>query len=249
MSTTLPSAHQGFLPLRRAVACGVLVLAAATGSACESWTAAAPTGASVTAASSAAAAPQTATATQVVNVAAVVDGQPANGYRDTTPADANNTVSMCDASPSGADAGIYRCSPSAAGADVCWRSTGSTLLCVDDPWRKELHRATVTDVLPEAVPLSSPRPFALLLDDGTQCRIRNGGAWGGRHDGLVGAYGCQGADAVLVATADGAQPIDRSQPRWTVQVGPLGADNVSFPPPRTRGVTTAWFATTGNSHV
>jgi hypothetical protein len=40
-------------------------------------------------------------------------------------------------------------------------------------------------------------PFALLLDDGAQCYMRNGGAWGSRDDGLAGAYGCNGESVVL----------------------------------------------------
>jgi hypothetical protein len=86
-------------------------------------------------------------------------------------------------------------------------------------------------------------PFALLLDDGTQCRLRNGGAWGSRDDGLAGAYGCNGESAVLTPLMDASTPaVDRSHPLWTVKVGPLGPDNVHFPPPETHTVTTAWFA-------
>lgn len=185
--------------------------------------------------------------TEVVNVVAVVDGQPADGYADTTPAGEVNDVSMCDASPSGVSAGIYRCSPSAAAADACWKSTGATLLCVNDPWKKELHRVTVTDQLPSDPPVAAPIPFALLLDNGVQCRIRSGGAWGGRDDGLVGAYGCTGDDVVLVPMKGGTEPVDRSQPLWTVKTGPLGVGDAHFPPPQTHAVTTAWFAKTVDS--
>lgn len=181
--------------------------------------------------------------TQVVNVVAVVDGQPANGYRDATPAGESGSVSMCHPSPSGVSAGIYRCSPSAAQADACWKSTGETLLCVDDPWEKRLHRVTVTDPLPADPPVSSPIPFAVLLDNGVRCRIRSGGAWGGRDDGLVGAYGCAGTDDVVLTSTEGdPEPVDRSKPWWTVRTGPLGAGERHFPPPQTHTVTTAWFA-------
>ena len=181
--------------------------------------------------------------TEVVTVVAVVDGQPANGYRETPPTDGPSAaVSMCAASRAGDAAGIYECSPAAAGADVCWASTDSTLLCVNDPWEKQLHRVAVSDALPSDGPVSAPIPFALLLDNGVRCRLRNGGAWGGRDDGLVGAYGCESDDVVLMSTDEGAAPLDRSRPQWTVQVGPLGAGEAHFPPPQTRGVTTAWFA-------
>jgi hypothetical protein len=102
-----------------------------------------------------------------------------------------------------------------------------------------------TDPLPNVHPTTTPVPFALLLADGTRCRLRNGGAWGARDDGLVGAYGCPDeSPAVLVsATAKpGASAIDRSQAMWTVQVGSLGAGDAHLPPPQTRAVITAWFA-------
>ncbi|SPM36592.1 hypothetical protein MRAB57_4433, partial [Mycobacterium rhizamassiliense] len=99
--------------------------------------------------------------------------------------------------------------------------------------------------LPAVHPTATPAPFALQLDDGTQCRLRNGGAWGGRDDGLVGAYGCPfESPAVLVAVSanPGAPAIDRSQALWTVKVGALGAGGAHFPPPQAHTVTTAWFA-------
>jgi hypothetical protein len=185
--------------------------------------------------------------TQVVTAVAVVNSQPANGYLEvpSVPSPSNVTdVFGCDASPAAIDSGIYRCFPSAAGADVCWPSTARTLLCGDDPWDKELHRVTYTDALPAVQPQATPMPFALLLDNGTQCRRRNGGAWASRDDGLAGAYGCNGESAVLAPFQAGgwdlATIIDRSHPLWTVKVGPLRAGNL--PPPQTHTVTTAWFA-------
>jgi hypothetical protein len=187
--------------------------------------------------------------TQVITVVAVdADGHPANGYRlaPAPPGAGNiNDVFGCDASRAAIADNIYRCAPSAAGADVCWPSTQQGLLCLDDPWDKTLRRVVHTDPLPNARPIATPAPFALLLDDGTQCRLRNGGAWGGRDDGLVGAYGCPAeSPAVLVAVTPnpGASAIDRSQALWTVKVGPLGAGDAHFPPPQTRTVATAWFA-------
>jgi hypothetical protein len=87
-------------------------------------------------------------------------------------------------------------------------------------------------------------PFALLLDDGTQCRIRIGGAWGVRDDGLTGAYGCNSESAgAVLAPAQGSWELDafdRSRPLWTVKVGPVRMGNL--PPPQTHTVITAWFA-------
>jgi hypothetical protein len=183
-------------------------------------------------------------------VAVDANGQPVNGYRQLPvsqdPSDVND-VSGCEASPAAVSADIYYCAPTAAGADVCWPAGPGTLLCLNDPWHKELYRVAYTDPLPHVQQPATPEPFALLLDDGTQCRLRNGGAWGGRDDGLVGAYGCPNeTPAVLVSdSAEGAAPaIDRSQPLWTVKVGPLGSGDAHLPPPQTRAVTTVWFAGT-----
>ncbi|OBJ56175.1 hypothetical protein A9W95_14220 [Mycobacterium sp. 1423905.2] len=184
--------------------------------------------------------------TQIITVVAVDGtGKPANGYQELSSAPANVAdVFGCVESPAAVAADIYACAPSAAAADVCWPSTPGSLLCVNDPWARGLHRVT-TAPLGRAQPPSTPSPFALLLDDGTQCRLRNGGAWGGRDDGLVGAYGCPDDNpAVLVPVrSDGkASAIDRSRALWTVQIGSLGSGEPHLPPPETRSVVTAWFA-------
>ncbi|VAZ84111.1 hypothetical protein [Mycobacterium persicum] len=121
-----------------------------------------------------------------------------------------------------------------------------SLLCVDNPWDKRLHRVTYGGPLPGVRPIAMPDPFGLLLDDGTRCLLRNGGAWGGRDDGYVGVYGCGAPDAnlaVLWLPSQGAGTcIDRSAPVWTVKVGQLGTPTDHFPAPQTRAVATVWFA-------
>jgi hypothetical protein len=187
-------------------------------------------------------------ATQVITAVPIgPNGEPIDGYRE-APSQSNITdVADCTtSSPAAVADDIYYCSPSAADADVCWPSTPGSLLCVNDPWNKELHRVSYSDPLPHVKPLAAPQPFALLLDNGTRCRLRNGGAWGGREDGYAGAYGCGPADsnlAVLVMPNRGAaSAIDRSMPVWTVKVGELGSPAAVLPPPQTHTVTTAWFA-------
>lgn len=186
--------------------------------------------------------------TRVITAVAVgSDGQPINGYRE-APAQGNVTAvdSCTTASPSAVADNIYYCSPSAADAGTCWPSTPESLLCVDNPWDQRLHRVTYGGPLPRVHPIATPDPFALALDDGTRCLLRNGGAWGGRDDGYVGVYGCGAPDAnlaVLWLPSQGAGTcIDRSAPLWTVKVGQLGTPSEHFPPPQTRAVATAWFA-------
>jgi hypothetical protein len=187
-------------------------------------------------------------ATEVITLVPVgPNGEPINGYQEApSQSNVNNVVDCTTPSPAAVADDIYSCSPSAASADVCWPSTPGSLLCVDDPWDMQLHRVSYSDQLPHVQPVAQPQPMALLLDDNTRCRLRNGGAWGGRQDGYVGAYGCGPANAnlaVLVQPSQGATAvIDRSLPVWTVKVGPLGSPTTDFPPPRTHTVTTAWFA-------
>jgi hypothetical protein len=191
--------------------------------------------------------------TQVITTIAVGSkGQAINGYRELAPdgnvADGNvAVVNDCSTpSPSAVAPNVYACSPSAAGAATCWPSTPGSLLCVDNPWDKQLHRVSYDGQLPPVQPVASPDPFALALDDGTHCLLRNGGAWGGRDDGYVGAYGCGnfGANlAVLSLPGQGdGSGIDRSGAVWTVKVGQLGSPDAHFPPPQTHAVVSAWFA-------
>jgi hypothetical protein len=187
-------------------------------------------------------------ATQVVIAVPVgPNGEPTDSYQELP--SQGNVASVTDCtSPSLSAVGddIYSCGPSAAGADPCWPSTPGTLLCLDDPWDKRLHRVAYSGQLAGVQPGPITDPFALLLDDGTRCRFRNGGAWGGRDDGYVGVYGCGTAGsnlAVLWLPSEGPGTcVDRSTPAWTVKVGQLGAPNEQFPPPQMRTVTTAWFA-------
>ncbi len=186
--------------------------------------------------------------TEVITIMAVgPDGQPINGYRDTSPPGNVGSVSECTTpSPSAVADNVYSCSPSAAGAGTCWPSTPGSLLCVDDPWAKTMHRLTYGGPLPPVRATPNPEPFALTLDDGTHCLLRNGGAWGVRADGYEGAYSCTGARphlAVLWIPSQGAGScIDRSSPAWTVKVGELGTPDTPLPPPQTRTVTEAWLA-------
>jgi hypothetical protein len=187
--------------------------------------------------------------TQVITVVAVgPNGQPIDGYDEAPPEGNGAGVSDCSTpSPSAAADNVYYCSPSAAGAGTCWPSTAGSLLCVDNPWDKSLHRVTYGGTLPPVQHPATPDPFALTLDDGTRCLFRNGGSWSGRPDGYVGVYGC-GPDggpnpAVLWLPSQGeGTGIDRSKPVWTVKVGQLGAPDAVLPPPQTRAVTTAWLA-------
>lgn len=184
-------------------------------------------------------------ATEVVSLVAVdASGAPRDGFSVITP-DPFGELDCRDATPShSADTpGIYHCGASADAADVCWPSAGGTeLLCANDPWRRELRRYTLAGPLEPLGRTESPEPWALELADGRQCRIRVGGAWGGRSDGLVGAYSCTGGGDVVLQPSTARTALDKSTPTWRVRTGPLGAANPDFPPPTVVDVSTAYFA-------
>ncbi|OSC29233.1 hypothetical protein B8W69_09525 [Mycobacterium vulneris] len=184
-------------------------------------------------------------ATQVITVMAVgPSGEAINGYKVASgPGNVAQAGDCSEPSPSAVADDVYYCSPSAAGAGTCWPSTPGSLLCVDNPWDMQMHRVMFDGHLPPVRATATPDPFALTLDDGTRCLLRNGGAWGGRADGYTGVYGCGSDLAVLWLPSQGAGScIDRSSPAWTVKVGRLGAPDAVLPPPATRTVTEAWFA-------
>ena len=182
--------------------------------------------------------------TRVVDEVAVDSGgRPANGYREIG-SDESSAVDCRDPSPAAVDGNIYSCGPTAAAADVCWPASGLDLLCMNDPWSRELHRVRANAPLPQVSPPDPREPVALQLEDGNRCRLRNGGAWGGRDDGYVGAYLCGGDVVVLVQQHGNTDPVDRSAPVWTVKVGRLGPPGQPLPPPTTVNVVTAWFAAT-----
>ncbi len=202
--------------------------------------AAGPAPGSVSSSTSVAGAP----VTEILDAVAVdAGGRPVNGYRETTGDQPVPDQGECtEPSPAAVAKNIYRCWPAYYAADVCWPASGQDLLCMNDPWAKELHRVRANAPLPPVNPPALPKPVALLLDDGTHCRLRNGGAWGHRSDNLQAFYGCgdhPGLDVLAPADAD---PVDRSLPVWTVKVGTDNAPEPSPPAPATHRVQKAWFA-------
>lgn len=180
-------------------------------------------------------------ATEQIRIAAVDStGNPAAGYTIHDVPDAG--VFGCDY-PSAVSLapGIHSCGPTAASADVCWGTSDRiTLLCLYDPWATELQRMRADQAYAEVPAATDPLPWGLELADGSQCRIRNGGAWPGRPDGLTGAYSCDGETAFVLA--DGTEPVvDRTAALWSVQVGSLDG-NVDQPPPILTAVDRAYFA-------
>lgn len=185
-------------------------------------------------------------ATITITIEAVdANGEPANGYQVTNRQGTQNLSACPGPSPAAVGNNIYACEPSQALAQVCWPAPAS-VLCVVDPWSKEIRRFATPGALPAVSPPATPMPFALLLDDESRCVLAGGADWGGRRDGLVPAYICNPmalSRGVLIEPGqDLVSAIDRSQPVWIARVGALGPRGASFEAPRRITVATAWFA-------
>lgn len=174
----------------------------------------------------------------ITEIAVGADGQLANGYSE-APAGSSTQLGGCDTpSPAAVSGNIYSCYPSAAGADVCWPSPPASMLCMTNPWDKEVRRLSYdTSLLPMVQPPKTPEPFALMLDNGTHCLYISGGARRARSDGYIPDYAC-GADlrSYVLGDASGSDPINRSNPLWTVTFEQPGFQT------QVRSVTNAWFA-------
>ncbi len=186
--------------------------------------------------------------TEVVAVSAVdSSGEPLPGWTPQNPA---RTVIDCRypypaASSTGID--IVQCGSTVDGAHTCWIADDRrSLTCAIDVWDEKFLQYRVASPLAPVPAATDPQPEWIELDDGTRCSMRHGGAWGGRADGLVGMYSCSGTSSVVLTGRDGPG-IDRSTPKWTVEVGELGDPDEQFPPPTTRGVVRAYFAASGDS--
>jgi pimeloyl-ACP methyl ester carboxylesterase len=181
--------------------------------------------------------------TKVVTVVPVDrNGNPAPGFTVVNDGGPVDCGSPSYPSPAAVTPGIVSCFPTAAAADICWpQSDHLTVLCGGYPWDGQLHRNTATSAITPVAAATDPQPWALELADGSRCRLRNGGAWSGRSDGLVGAYSCDQTDEVVL-TDPNAETIDKARPQWMVQVGVLDDRQTGSPPPRTVAIRVAYFA-------
>jgi hypothetical protein len=117
-------------------------------------------------------------------------------------------------------AAVRDCGATADAGDACWPAADSVhVLCLVDPFSNVLYLIGAQGLsTPRTSRTEDPAPFALLIDDGTQCRARNGGAWSSpkEHPDWVGYYGCH--DTAVWGPRD--QGIKKGFGGWTVKVGP-----------------------------
>jgi hypothetical protein len=186
------------------------------------------------------------TPTAVVKIDPVrADGSPKPGYAVQSEDFTLDCTPYVYPSPSAVSDNIYACGSVATNADVCWIQPGADhAYCAVSPWDKELRRFDLTQSpVPAVKPTRDPRPWGLVLANGTQCLRRIGGSWSGRPDGWVGAYACEGVEFVVLADpSNDYQDIDKSRPTWTVRVGELDDSATSLPAPRPVAVRIAYYA-------
>jgi hypothetical protein len=187
--------------------------------------------------------------TRRVDLAPVdAQGDPAAGWTvGTMYEDAGNPIDCAPAgqptpAPAAVSPDIYACAPSAATADTCWRAARPLrMLCLIDPFSRVVERFVASGTAGPVARPAAPVPLGLVLEDGSRCRLRDGGAWGSpaARPSDVGYYSCgQRRGIVWAPPGSPTGGIDRSQPRWTVEVG-----DVTGPLARV-GVRTAYYVAT-----
>lgn len=116
---------------------------------------------------------------------------------------------------------VRSCGSTADSADACWPAADDAhVQCLVDPFSNVVYLIGAQGLSTPRHPLTErPIPFALVLEDGTQCRVRIGGAWSQPpgHPDWVGHYGCKTDVAVWGPVGKG---ISKGFGGWTVEVGP-----------------------------
>lgn len=166
-------------------------------------------------------------------------GLPAPGYSVVRERD-DSFLCTDGPSPVAVDANIRFCGYSATNTVACWKSAvPTTVLCLRDPRTRTLARISYQlRFAPTAAP-AHPVPQALVLDDGTRCLIRDGGAWNllPGHPTWVGWYSCSGARDVYGPL--GGNGIDQTTHNWTVHTVRFSAGKA--PTIVTHSVKTAYY--------
>jgi hypothetical protein len=127
-------------------------------------------------------------------------------------------------------AGVRSCGGTADSGDACWPATdGNHVLCLTDPFSNVLYLVGTQGLsTPRKSSTEDPTPFALVLDDGTQCQARIGGSWPSpkEHPDWVGYYGCRdpaagslGGDSLNAVWGPRGEGIKKGFGGWTVEVG------------------------------
>jgi Ca-activated chloride channel family protein len=144
--------------------------------------------------------------------------------KDSSDRDSLIDCSFGGASPFDMTEGVRFCGGTADSGDACWPTANNAyVLCLWDPFDTVLHLRSAAGLsTPRSPQIHEPWPIGLLLDDGTQCRARNGGAWSYPEEqpDWVGFFSCGGARYNAIWAPSDGDGIDRGPDGWTVTVGP-----------------------------
>jgi hypothetical protein len=117
---------------------------------------------------------------------------------------------------------IEACSPSAEYAVACWKAAARhRVLCMRNPASRTVYRIhRVGGFKATGRPPAAQRaPLRIVLSDGDNCSIRDGGAGGtlSGHPTFVATYYCAKDGAVWAPFNAKHGGIDTSAPAWTVR--------------------------------
>jgi hypothetical protein len=157
----------------------------------------------------------------------------------------SGSIDCSAAAPSPFDVthGVLFCGATADDGAACWPKDDAHVYCLIDPHKKTLKLVDATGLdKPIQRQTYPPTPALLVLDDGTECRARIGGAWSNRPDGTAPTHGCgmDTGDFLAVWATPGANGgIHKGSDEWTVDVG------TDSGPLTRRRVATAYFVGMG----
>ena len=142
--------------------------------------------------------------------------------QDTSRSSDHIDCSFGSPSPYDKSAVVRECGATADSGDACWPAADNAhVQCLLDPFTNVIYLIGAQGLsTPRKALTNDPVPFALVLDDGTQCRVRIGGAWSRpqEHPDWVGYYSCKPDTAVWGPLDNG---INKGFGGWTVQIGAI----------------------------
>lgn len=134
-------------------------------------------------------------------------------------------IGGCDISPVATGKNVYQCGPSAVYLPACWPTPREgqirVMVCLRKPGAKKAVTWSVfpdpswSAVLPKVRPLADPLPWQVVLDNGSTCMVRLGGAWGIPPAGYDYSHGCTGSVDALLAPEHGAM-LNTASAHYTV---------------------------------
>ena len=144
---------------------------------------------------------------------------------------------------------ILECGISADQLPVCYPNgnrENKTAYCASDPEEKIIYEIPIDENIQRYDPELPVQPWKLVLENGTKCTIRTGGAWGSASDGRIGTYLCDSNNEVILSFPGDPfkHGIDQNDKVWFAQLGSIGLPNSDLSPPHFVGIKTAYFAAT-----